>query len=105
MGASASATATATATATPTATATATATMEEEAFESMKRSIHDNLRPIRTVVVVGGTHGNEYTGIWVIKALERRIVAATAAAAASATATATDTQEESKQYQKSPHDL
>jgi len=91
-------------TATATAT-TATATMEEEAFESMKRSIHDNLRPIRTVVVVGGTHGNEYTGIWVIKALERRIVAATAAASASATATATDTQEESKQYQKSPHDL
>ena len=41
-------------------------------------------------------HGNEYTGIWVIKALERRIVAATATA--SATATATDTQEESKQY-------
>ena len=26
--------------------------------------------PIRRVVVVGGTHGNEYTGVWCIKALD-----------------------------------
>jgi len=26
--------------------------------------------PVRRVVVVGGTHGNEYTGVWCIKALE-----------------------------------
>lgn len=28
-------------------------------------------QPIRRVVVVGGTHGNEYTGVWCIKALDR----------------------------------
>uniref|UniRef100_A0A7S2MVI1 Aspartoacylase n=1 Tax=Helicotheca tamesis TaxID=374047 RepID=A0A7S2MVI1_9STRA len=28
-------------------------------------------RPIQKVVVVGGTHGNEYTGVWCIKALSR----------------------------------
>lgn len=30
--------------------------------------------PIRSVVVVGGTHGNEYTGVWCIKELERPTV-------------------------------
>ena len=29
-------------------------------------------RTIRNVVVVGGTHGNEYTGVWCIKALDRQ---------------------------------
>ena len=29
-------------------------------------------RPIRRVTVVGGTHGNEYTGVWCIKAIERQ---------------------------------
>ncbi|KAL7549068.1 hypothetical protein ACHAWF_012340 [Thalassiosira exigua] len=29
-------------------------------------------RPVRKVVVVGGTHGNEYTGVWCIKAIERQ---------------------------------
>ena len=28
--------------------------------------------PIQRVVVVGGTHGNEYTGVWCIKALEQQ---------------------------------
>ena len=28
--------------------------------------------PISSVVVVGGTHGNEYTGVWCIKALEEQ---------------------------------
>ena len=28
-------------------------------------------QPIRSVVVVGGTHGNEYTGVWCIKELEQ----------------------------------
>jgi succinylglutamate desuccinylase len=27
--------------------------------------------PIKSVVVVGGTHGNEYTGVWCIKALDK----------------------------------
>jgi hypothetical protein len=27
---------------------------------------------IKTVTVVGGTHGNEYTGVWCIKAIERQ---------------------------------
>jgi len=27
---------------------------------------------IRRVVIIGGTHGNEYTGIWCVKSLERR---------------------------------
>ena len=27
-------------------------------------------RPVRRVTVVGGTHGNEYTGVWCIKAIE-----------------------------------
>ncbi|CAB9513993.1 aromatic-L-amino acid amidohydrolase [Seminavis robusta] len=27
--------------------------------------------PVRSVVVVGGTHGNEYTGVWCIKELEQ----------------------------------
>ena len=27
--------------------------------------------PVRSVVVVGGTHGNEYTGVWVIRQLEQ----------------------------------
>lgn len=29
--------------------------------------------PIRRVVVVGGTHGNEYTGVWCIKAMDRQL--------------------------------
>ena len=29
-------------------------------------------RPIKKVAVVGGTHGNEYTGIWCIKAIEKQ---------------------------------
>lgn len=29
-------------------------------------------RPARSVAVVGGTHGNEYTGVWCIKAIERQ---------------------------------
>eukprot|EP00578_Thalassiosira_sp_NH16_P026048 CAMPEP_0181094328 /NCGR_PEP_ID=MMETSP1071-20121207/9936_1 /TAXON_ID=35127 /ORGANISM="Thalassiosira sp., Strain NH16" /LENGTH=573 /DNA_ID=CAMNT_0023176653 /DNA_START=25 /DNA_END=1746 /DNA_ORIENTATION=+ len=29
-------------------------------------------RPVRRVAVVGGTHGNEYTGVWCIKAIERQ---------------------------------
>jgi succinylglutamate desuccinylase len=28
--------------------------------------------PLHKVVVVGGTHGNEYTGVWCIKALDRK---------------------------------
>mmetsp|Transcript_38406 Transcript_38406/g.115085 ORF Transcript_38406/g.115085 Transcript_38406/m.115085 type:complete len:418 (-) Transcript_38406:147-1400(-) len=34
-----------------------------------KHPIHSK-RPIRRVVIVGGTHGNEYTGVWCIKSLE-----------------------------------
>jgi aspartoacylase len=30
----------------------------------------DPLPPVKRVVVVGGTHGNEYTGVWCIKALD-----------------------------------
>ncbi|CAB9507660.1 aromatic-L-amino acid amidohydrolase [Seminavis robusta] len=30
-----------------------------------------NISPVRSVVVVGGTHGNEYTGVWCIKELEQ----------------------------------
>ncbi|KAL3781534.1 hypothetical protein ACHAW5_005431 [Stephanodiscus triporus] len=30
------------------------------------------MRPVRRVTVVGGTHGNEYTGVWCIKAIERQ---------------------------------
>mmetsp|Transcript_32520 Transcript_32520/g.60119 ORF Transcript_32520/g.60119 Transcript_32520/m.60119 type:complete len:560 (-) Transcript_32520:1522-3201(-) len=29
-------------------------------------------RPVKKVVVVGGTHGNEYTGVWCIKAIENQ---------------------------------
>lgn len=29
-------------------------------------------RPVKTVAVVGGTHGNEYTGVWCIKVIERQ---------------------------------
>ena len=29
--------------------------------------------PIQSIVVVGGTHGNEYTGVWVTKALDRKL--------------------------------
>mmetsp|Transcript_3509 Transcript_3509/g.7883 ORF Transcript_3509/g.7883 Transcript_3509/m.7883 type:complete len:639 (-) Transcript_3509:354-2270(-) len=29
-------------------------------------------RPVKKVVVVGGTHGNEYTGVWCIKSIERQ---------------------------------
>ncbi len=29
-------------------------------------------RPIKKVTVVGGTHGNEYTGIWVIKSIDKQ---------------------------------
>ena len=28
--------------------------------------------PIETVTIVGGTHGNEYTGVWCIRAIERQ---------------------------------
>ena len=28
---------------------------------------------VKSIVVVGGTHGNEYTGVWVTKALDRKI--------------------------------
>ena len=28
--------------------------------------------PVKKVVIVGGTHGNEYTGVWCIKSLERQ---------------------------------
>ena len=31
-----------------------------------------SIAPVQRVVVVGGTHGNEYTGVWCIKALDRR---------------------------------
>ena len=31
----------------------------------------NNPNPLKNVVVVGGTHGNEYTGAWVIKSLSR----------------------------------
>ena len=30
---------------------------------------------IKNIVVVGGTHGNEYTGVWVAKALSRKLAA------------------------------
>lgn len=30
---------------------------------------------VESVVVVGGTHGNEYTGVWCVKALERQLKA------------------------------
>ncbi|KAL7469941.1 hypothetical protein ACHAXS_010179 [Conticribra weissflogii] len=29
-------------------------------------------RPVKKVVVVGGTHGNEYTGVWCIKSIEKQ---------------------------------
>ena len=32
---------------------------------------------IKKVVVVGGTHGNEYTGVWVIKAMKHRDLGST----------------------------
>ena len=35
------------------------------------------------VTVVGGTHGNEYTGVWCIKSLDRQLAAAAAAASSS----------------------
>eukprot|EP00586_Coscinodiscus_wailesii_P021202 CAMPEP_0172500208 /NCGR_PEP_ID=MMETSP1066-20121228/135753_1 /TAXON_ID=671091 /ORGANISM="Coscinodiscus wailesii, Strain CCMP2513" /LENGTH=340 /DNA_ID=CAMNT_0013274325 /DNA_START=52 /DNA_END=1074 /DNA_ORIENTATION=- len=44
---------------------------------SANRPVEDSrpeCHPIRKVVVVGGTHGNEYTGVWCIKALERRLL-------------------------------
>lgn len=28
--------------------------------------------PVKTVSIIGGTHGNEYTGIWCIKAIEKQ---------------------------------
>jgi len=28
--------------------------------------------PVKTVTIIGGTHGNEYTGIWCIKAIEKQ---------------------------------
>jgi succinylglutamate desuccinylase len=31
------------------------------------------IAPVKKVVVVGGTHGNEYTGVWVIKSLSKRM--------------------------------
>jgi succinylglutamate desuccinylase len=31
----------------------------------------NNVRPLENIFVVGGTHGNEYTGVWVIKTLDR----------------------------------
>lgn len=31
----------------------------------------NSARPLKNVFVVGGTHGNEYTGVWVIKTLDR----------------------------------
>lgn len=30
-----------------------------------------NRMPVRSVVIVGGTHGNEYTGVWCVKELEQ----------------------------------
>ncbi len=30
-----------------------------------------NVLPLKNVFVVGGTHGNEYTGVWVIKTIDR----------------------------------
>lgn len=33
---------------------------------------NSNLSPLNNIVVVGGTHGNEYTGVWCIKALDRQ---------------------------------
>lgn len=32
-----------------------------------------NIMSVKSVVVVGGTHGNEYTGVWCIKALDRQL--------------------------------
>eukprot|EP00956_Cyclotella_meneghiniana_P003901 scaffold4707_cov77-Cyclotella_meneghiniana.AAC.6 len=29
-------------------------------------------RPIKKIVIVGGTHGNEYTGVWCIKSIEKQ---------------------------------
>ena len=34
-------------------------------------SSNSNRMPVRSVVIVGGTHGNEYTGVWCIKELEQ----------------------------------
>ena len=31
------------------------------------------IAPVKKVVVVGGTHGNEYTGVWCIKSMEKRM--------------------------------
>ena len=37
------------------------------------RNMNSNMpAPVKNVVVVGGTHGNEYTGVWCIKALDRK---------------------------------
>jgi succinylglutamate desuccinylase len=38
---------------------------------SLASASSSNRMPVRSVVIVGGTHGNEYTGVWCIKELER----------------------------------
>jgi succinylglutamate desuccinylase len=40
-------------------------------FPVVAASLSGSMSTIRNVVVVGGTHGNEYTGVWCIKALDR----------------------------------
>lgn len=40
------------------------------AFASASKLLSAPFRAIHQVVVVGGTHGNEYTGVWCIKALD-----------------------------------
>ena len=37
------------------------------------QTMHKTASLVRTVAVVGGTHGNEYTGVFCIKALERQL--------------------------------
>ena len=53
--------------------ATSTSPPHSNSNSSNSNSSSSSWKELKKVVVVGGTHGNEYTGVWCIKALDRAL--------------------------------
>lgn len=44
-----------------------------EEYSTMSLSSNYSMKPIETIAIVGGTHGNEYTGVWIIREIEEYV--------------------------------